>query len=339
MLVQSKIRALLDEVLNQTAKTRKGGTQALYFCVACNHYKRKLEINLDTGQWHCWTCNIKGSFLGSFLTKIKASRSARDKMAELTGDARYRRKQKTSQNEEATLPEEFIPLSQPSKTPEYKQALYYLKKRGLCREDILRYNIGYCEEGVFAFHVVIPSYDADGNLNFYVGRRYYQNEGEIPYRKAVASNNIIGFESYINYSEPLNLCEGVFDAFAVRNNAVPLFGKYMSPKLKEAIILNRVKRVNMILDNDALRDSLQNCVDLQRLGVNVHLVKLDGKDPSSMGHEKTWELIENSQPLDFADIVRYQFTVGPIRHVTYVKNPWVPNKKYDNNSKLTNSRL
>ncbi len=79
MLVQSQIVALLNELLNQTAKLRKGGAQAVYFCPECHHYKRKLEINLETGQWHCWTCNIKGSYLGSFLSKVKASNSASPK--------------------------------------------------------------------------------------------------------------------------------------------------------------------------------------------------------------------------------------------------------------------
>jgi hypothetical protein len=319
MLVQAKIRSLLDEVLTQTAKTRKGGSQALYFCFACNHYKRKLEVNLETGQWHCWTCNIKGGHLGSLLTKAKAPQSARNKMAELTGDMRLvKRRRKADDKFELTLPNEFLPLSQPSRSLEYKQALFYLKKRGLCREDILRYNIGYCEEGEFAMHIIVPSYDADGNLNFFVGRRYYDIEGTIPYKKCEAPMNVVGFENFINYREPLNLCEGVFDAFAIRNNAVPLFGKYLSKKLQEAIIVNKVPRVNMILDNDAMRDSLQNCVDLQRYGVPVHLVKLNGKDPSALGFKKTTELINEAEPLGFDDLIRHKFSYD-------IRKPFRPN--------------
>jgi hypothetical protein len=308
MLVQAKIRQLLDEVLGQTAKSRKGGEQALYFCFACNHYKRKLEINLSTGQYHCWTCHLRGAHLGSLLTKAKAPQSARNKMMDLTGDMRLVKRKKKDDKFELSLPEEFIPLSQPSKSLEYKQALFYLKKRGLCREDILRYNIGYCETGDFGLHIIIPSYDSEGTLNFFIGRRYYDIEGTIPYKKCEAEMNVIGFENFVNYSEPLNLCEGVFDAVAIRNNAVPLFGKYMSKKLQEAIIINKVPRVNMILDNDAMRDAIQNCVDLQRYNIPVHLVKLNGKDPSALGFKKTTELIKEAEPLSFEDIIRQKFT-------------------------------
>jgi DNA primase len=127
-------------------------------------------------------------------------------------------------------------------SPEYKNAMYYLKKRGLTRDDIVRYNIGYCEKGEYDGHVIVPSYDADGKLNFFMGRRYYNVERVIPHKKPEVPMNLIGFECFVNYSEPLNLVEGVFDAIAVRVNAIPLFGKYMSAKLKEAIVLNNVKQ-------------------------------------------------------------------------------------------------
>lgn len=310
MLVQSQIVALLNELLNQTARLRKGGNQAVYFCPCCRHYKRKLEINLETGQWHCWTCNIKGSYLGSFLTKVKASQSQRDRMATLTGDLRLaqRRQPKEKSSNEVSLPEEFIPLCQPQKSIEYKNAVSYLKRRGIIREDILRYNIGYCEEGDYAFHIIVPSYDANGNLNFFMGRRYYDVEGAIPHKKPECSMNIIGFESFVNYEEPLNLCEGVFDAIAIRNNGIPLFGKYPSKKLREKMILNKVRHVNIVLDDDAYSDSVRNYELLTKdvPGVEVKIVSLHGKDPSAIGFLKTREMILAARPFDESDLMAYE---------------------------------
>ena len=66
MLVQANLISLLDEVLSQRAKLRKGGTQATYHCPFCidkNLYTQKLEIAIDgpnIGNYHCWRCNGRG---------------------------------------------------------------------------------------------------------------------------------------------------------------------------------------------------------------------------------------------------------------------------------------
>ena len=67
------------------------------------------------------------------------------------------------------LPEEFKPMWEKSSNPFYP-TLSYLKRRGITHEDILKYNIGYCESGLFSNRVIIPSYDENGQLNFFVGR-------------------------------------------------------------------------------------------------------------------------------------------------------------------------
>jgi hypothetical protein len=312
MLVQSQIVALLNELLNQTARLRKGGNQAVYFCPCCHHYKRKLEINLETGQWHCWTCNIKGSFLGSFLKKIDATQSQRERMAALTGDLRIAiRKRGPDEKALVSLPDEFHPLVKPSPSIEYRNALSYLKRRGILREDIIRYNIGYCDSGDYAFHVIVPSYDAEGKLNFFMGRRYYESEGVIPHKKPEVSMNVVGFESFVNYSEPLNLCEGVFDAIAIRNNGIPLFGKYPSKRLRERMIVNGTKRVNIILDDDAEKDAMKNYELLVKdiPGISVFVVKLNGKDPSKLGFLKTHALIRGAEEFTESDLFAYKLQI------------------------------
>lgn len=313
MLVQSQVVALLNELLNQTARLRKGGNQAVYFCPICHHYKRKLEFCLEEGngfgRWHCWTCNIKGSFLGSFLKKVQAPKSYREKFSQLTGDLRLIRRNKVNPiYEPISLPPEFHPLSKSIPSIEYKNAIVYLKKRGITREDIIRYNIGYAESGEYAFHIIVPSYDASGNLNFFMGRRYYESDGTIPHKKPEISMDIVGFESFVNYSEPLNFCEGVFDAFAIRNNAIPLFGKYPSKKLREKMILNGVTRVNMVLDDDAIKDAIKNYKLLVKdvPGVQVFIVRLNGKDPSEIGCLDTHNLIREAEEFTEGDLLKHE---------------------------------
>lgn len=301
MILQSKLLSLVNEVLGQNAKLRKGGSQATYFCPFCNHYKRKLEVNLDYGQWHCWVCDAKGIYLGSLFTKVKAPGHYRDKLFELTKDVRLQRRSRKTQDEELSLPDEFISLAEPGTSPEYKHAIRYLKSRGIGYEDICRYNIGYCERGEYANCIVVPSYDANGKLNYYSSRFFYQNW--IKYKNAPFSKDIVGFESFVNYAEPVTLVEGVFDAIAVRRNAVPLFGTTLSWHLREALVLNKTPRVNLVLDNDAMKYAIRTAQSLWKWGICVHLIKLPEKDPSILGFEKMRELIETSIPMDFRELV------------------------------------
>ena len=313
MLIQSELTSIFNDILSQRGRLPKAGVQITYHCPFCmdkNLVTQKLEIALSgpkIGSYHCWRCNTKGKSFGSLLKKLKAPTRYRDAVFKLTGDIRISRTKQVDEYKFVQLPDEFHPLSTPKTTPEYKNALAYVKRRGILPEDILRYNIGYCEDGEYAHHIIVPSYDAKGMLNFFMGRRYYKDDPGIPHKKPEVSMDVVGFECFLNYSEPVNMCEGVFDAIAIRTNAVPLFGKYPSRKLREMIILNGTPRVNMILDDDALGDAMKNCVMLIKdlPNVDVCLVRLNGKDPAVLGFEKTHTLIRDSRPLEFSDLLAH----------------------------------
>ena len=90
-------------------------------------------------------------------------------------------------------------------------------KRGLRPEDIVKYNIGYCETGEYEDKIIIPSYDDDGKLNFFVGRSFYQSKYK--HKNPKVSKDIVGFDLLVNWDIPLVLCEGAFDAIAIRRNS------------------------------------------------------------------------------------------------------------------------
>jgi len=311
VLEKYQLVTLLDEALNQISRKRKGGNELVYFCPQCHHVKRKLEVCIDEsskffGAFNCWTCSNSGN-LYDLLKFSNSPPTYRTRLFPLIKDIKLRRTPaNTSISENISLPSEFLPLSKPTNTPEYKNAMCYLKRRNIILEDIFRYNIGFCEDGEYEHRIIVPSYDIDGKLNFFIGRRYYETDGLIPYKKAnISLENVIGFESFINYNEPISLVEGVFDAIAIRNNAVPLFGKYPSRKLRESMLIHGTKRVNMVLDNDAIDDSINNCKMMMKLGIDVYLVHLDGKDPSVLGFEKVHGLIRESQQFTEDDLLRH----------------------------------
>ena len=171
-----------------------------------------------------------------------------------------------------------------------------LKKRGISREDILRYNIGYCETGSYSKMVIIPSYDKDGILNFFTGRSYYNN-APFKHKNPKVSKDIIGFELYINWKQPITVVEGVFDALAVRRNAIPLFGKIVLEKLKKTIVENNVKSINIALDKDARAKALQSCEYFINNGVAVTLIDLQDEDPSDLGFSRITTVIQDSKYL------------------------------------------
>ena len=177
-------------------------------------------------------------------------------------------------------------------------------KRNLTVHEIVRYNIGYCTSGQFANRIIIPSYDKDGELNFYCGRDFYNSK--LKYRLCDGSKDIIGFELFTDFTKPITIVEGPFDALSVKYNVVPLFGKTMSKKLKIKLLEHRPPHVNVLLDNDALESSLKICEYLISNDIETRLILLDGKDPNEIGHIKTWQTIDNGVKIDESILYRYK---------------------------------
>ena len=79
----------------------------------------------------------------------------------------------------------------------YKHAAAYLKSRNITANDILRYKIGFCETGMYAGRIIIPSYDANNSLNYFTGRSFF--DSPLKYKNPLVSKNVICFENLINF--------------------------------------------------------------------------------------------------------------------------------------------
>lgn len=311
MLQEAQLFSLLDRVMNQSAHIRKG-EEAVYFCPFCSHYKKKLEINVRTQEWHCWICNSRGRSIRSLFYKLRAADTYVEELYRLIGKE-WKRSDSPVDDlpKNFALPEEFIPLWKPSKSSDFALAMAYLTDRGITMDDILRYGIGYCEAGEYRQRVLIPSYDGEGNLNFFAARTFYE-DAVMKYKLPPWPKDIVGFELFINWDEPITLVEGSFDALAVRKNVIPLFGTTMMLAVQLAIIEHKVKRVNIVLDNDALKQSVNIFERIQKIqssDIDIHLVRLPEKDPAKLGFEKVNALIEQSKPYGFADIIKAKLCV------------------------------
>ena len=49
---------------------------------------------------------------------------------------------------------------------------YMINERKISRDIILRYRLGFCVNGKYAKRIIIPSYDSEGMINYFVARTY-----------------------------------------------------------------------------------------------------------------------------------------------------------------------
>ena len=253
---QNKIVNLLNRVLNSNGTKLKKLNEYMYWSPFVSHHKPKLQINIQSGKWHCWVSNVGGRTLFQLFKKINANNQHFDELRELVGDLpHYKKDTDTKLKKVVQLPNEYKPFWNGGDSIVKRHALSYLYKRGIDDSDILKYNIGYCDDGLYSNRIIIPSYDVDGKLNFFVGRDFYNSK--MKYRNSPTTKNIIGFDLFINWDEPIILCEGVFDAMAFKRNAIPLFGKTIMSKLQKKIIEKKVKIIYLALDNDALEAAIK----------------------------------------------------------------------------------
>jgi DNA primase len=303
MLKESQLFSLLDKVLNQTSYIRKG-EEAVFFCPFCHHYKQKLEVNVRTQEWHCWVCHAAGQSIRSLFYKIKAKESAFTELYKIIGKE-WKRPDEEKKFFNRTLPDEFIPLWKKSGV-DYGHAMAYLDSRNITMDDILRYNIGYCEEGEYAKRIIIPSFDKNGDINFFSARAYHEGNSQ-KYMLPPWDKNVIGFDLFVNWGyEYVTMTEGTFDAIAIRNNVIPMFGTTMSGELQERIITSGIPRFNLVLDSDeaGIRGALRIYDYFQGYDIAIHLIILGDKDPSTIGFHGMSQIIDTSKPTDFSEIIR-----------------------------------
>ena len=294
---------LIDKVLNSKGQSLNKTNEYMWWSPFVQHHKPKLQVNIQTGKWHCWVSNQGGHNLYQLFKKVGAGYSDFKELNKLLGDVSFYKKDNDTTTDNVRLPQEYKSLSDPFDTSLIKEhAIRFLRKRGITKEDITRYNLGYCSEGKYNNRIIIPSYDSKGQLNYFVGRDFYSSNFKYMNPPNVAKD-VIGFDLYINWSLPIILVEGVFDAMSVKSNSIPLFGKTILPKLYKKIVEKKVKDIFIILDSDAFDDAIRMTEKFVNEGINVNFVKLDGQDPNDLGYKKMITKINNSLPMDFKQIM------------------------------------
>ena len=224
-------------------------------CPYCDdgNNKGNLEINIYEHVYKCWSCSETngthgplGKLIDIFGTKRQRKTYDLFKPEEL--------KQKEVWVKKLSLPKEFVSFKDINALHiPHKEALKYIKSRGITNEMIEKYNIGFACEGEYMGRVIVPSYDMNDELNYFVSRAWFKTKNK--YKNPEAPKETIIFnEKLIDWTKPIYLCEGVFDSFFL-NNSIPLLGKHL-PELLFGVLYDNAKNdIIICLDGDAFENA------------------------------------------------------------------------------------
>lgn len=304
MMDKSKLVLGLLEVSFGPAKADKNGKDYTFYCPFCKWKTPKLVVNVELGIYNCWTCHppTKGKNLAYLLKKVNAHPDHVKEMKSYFSQTNV--KEEVEVDQVVSLPKEFRPLYDNSDTSfDKKRAIAYLRSRGVYEDDIKKYNIGYCSFGRYENRIVVPSYNDRGILNYFVARSMDSSSSRKYDAPSCKKSEIVGMENTINWSIPVILCEGAFDAITIKRNALPLFGKTIPKAVMTKLVDSVVKTVYLALDEDALKQSIDYAKQLLDYGKEVYLLDLEGKDPSVIGFENMINLLHRAKPVSFSDLL------------------------------------
>jgi DNA primase len=269
--------ALIRKIFGEAVLARDGVNIAVA-CPSCNNtQKKKFSINLKTGQCHCWVCDLRGKNLIFVLKKFGKSGFLSEYCQKFNVDNRGSERKETAEDVEISLPEGFVPVVDclSSRDPDIKACISYLQSRKVSEKDMWYFKIGVSTSRRFRRRVIFPSFDSDGDLNFYVAR-CIDADTRIKYSNApVNKQDIVFNEININWKKEIEIVEGPFDLLRAGYNSTCLLGARLSTdSLLFSKIVHNTTPVLLCLDSDMVDKSHNIARILSEYGCAVRTLDL-----------------------------------------------------------------
>jgi DNA primase len=263
-----------------------------------------MSVNLDKGYFKCWVCDTRGKNVYRIIRKFGDHHQKKEWSA-LTAQVDYTQLEdifgeSVEVKQVIDLPKEFVSLANRDIPPTGFAARNYLKKRGVTKRDLVWWKLGYCHEGEYEGRIIIPSFDDDGNVNYFVSRSY-DRQYYPKYKNPPVSKNIVFNDLFIDWSSDIVLVEGVFDAIKAGRNSIPLLGSTLNDESK---LLSRIVKedsaVYVALDPDAWKKEMRIIETLLKFDIEVWKVDVgDYEDVGAMPTETFQRAKQNAKKIDF----------------------------------------
>ncbi len=299
----------LNILVSNLGNYYRNNQEYLFRCPKCDHSKRKLSVNLEKNVFKCWICSYSGKSIEKMVKKYFSYSeyikwTTCDSEIDLSRYESIFARELKKEREKIQLPEYYKPLSTKYKK-EQERPLRYLKARGLTDQDILRWRIGFCDYGEYSGRIIVPSFDATGSLNYYIGRTYKDNTYK--YKNPRHSKDIVFNDISIDWKNDIVLVEGVFDAIKAENS-IPLLGSTLreGSRLFKKITKHKPS-VYIALDPDAEDKSYQISLLLSQYGIKVYKVDVSGfEDVGEMKKQEFQNRKSKASFLSPADYLMYK---------------------------------
>lgn len=281
-------------------------------CPMCKEKREKYKLSIDLESWvyHCWVCDSKGKNIINVIKNHCRSELYNEYRHYFTYD-------EVSLDESkdiiVKLPSDFKLLGENwnSKLYDIKCSVRYLKSRGVSLDTAWEYRLGISLNGRFKRRIIIPSFDEQYSLNYYVARSI---DDKFPkYLNAKTKRKDLIFNCCdIDWHKPLYVVEGVFDLMKINRNAVPLLGSSISKKyiLFKKIIENKTQ-VILCLDHNA--EAKQNKIAnlFKNYGIKVRTMDTSGYDDIAvMPEDVISERIDSLS--EYSDISNLNYLISQI---------------------------
>ena len=278
-------------------KPYKSNNEFLFQCPFCKHHKNKFSVNIQRGFYKCWICDQKGRNLYRLVRKFGSAKDRETWKAfsgtrtdlNTFGDL-FEDTKENDPEQIIEMPPNFYSLCG---NAHFRAPLRYLKKRDIGKKDILKWKMGFCSEGPFGGRIIIPSFNNNGDLNYFIARTFTNNYKR--YLNPPVSRDIIFNELYVDFDKEVTIVEGTFDAVKAEN-AIPILGSTIreTSKLFKRIVQNDTP-VLLALDPDA-KYKAENIKKLfLKYGIEVREIQYqDERDIGDMSKEEVKILSHNA---------------------------------------------
>jgi len=275
----------------------KSNNEHLFQCPFCKHHKRKFSVNIQRGVYKCWICDEKGRNLYRLVRRfgsIKDREAWKAFSGERTDLSAFENLFEEFEEEHVEqilqMPPSFRSLCGNNN---FRAPLGYLKSRGIDKKDILKWKMGFCSEGPYQGRIIIPSFNENGDLNYFIARTFTDNYKR--YLNPPVSRDIIFNELYVDFDKEVTIVEGAFDAVKAEN-AIPILGSTIreTSRLFRRIVENNTP-VLLALDPDA-KYKAENIKKLfLKYGIKIRELQYDDeRDIGDMSKEEVRNLSQNA---------------------------------------------